>query len=291
MSQFTFVSKKPIEKGWSSDKKYCVTDADGTKYLLRIMPKEKSAKCADIFRMQKEIDALSVSICRPIEMGECAEGMYILQTWIDGEDASDAVTRLGEAEQYSLGLEAGKALRLIHSIPAPEEQQDWESCFNAKADRNIAMYEACPISFDGADEISRYVNENRNLLAGRPQTFQHGDYHIGNMMVENSALVVIDFDRYEFGDPWEDFKRIVWSVQTSPAFASGTVDGYFDGEVPLDFWRLIALYIGSKVLASVPWAIPFGDNEIDIMLRQAKEVLSWYDGMRQVVPTWYRGAK
>ena len=31
-----FVTKEPINKGWSSDKKYCVTDENGTRYLLRI---------------------------------------------------------------------------------------------------------------------------------------------------------------------------------------------------------------------------------------------------------------
>jgi hypothetical protein len=31
-----FISKEPIDKGWSEDKKYCVTAMDGRKYLLRI---------------------------------------------------------------------------------------------------------------------------------------------------------------------------------------------------------------------------------------------------------------
>jgi hypothetical protein len=37
----------------------------------------------------------------------------------------------------------------------------------------------------------------------------------------------------------------------------------------------------------VYWAIPFGQGEIDTMLNQAKEVLSWYDNMQNPVPTWY----
>ena len=31
-----FVRKERIEKGWSSDRKYCVTDEDGKRYLLRV---------------------------------------------------------------------------------------------------------------------------------------------------------------------------------------------------------------------------------------------------------------
>jgi len=36
MEAFTIC--EPITKGWSEDKKFCVTKADGTKYLLRITP-------------------------------------------------------------------------------------------------------------------------------------------------------------------------------------------------------------------------------------------------------------
>ena len=31
-----FLTKILIDKGWSRDKKYCVTDENGTRYLLRV---------------------------------------------------------------------------------------------------------------------------------------------------------------------------------------------------------------------------------------------------------------
>jgi aminoglycoside phosphotransferase (APT) family kinase protein len=101
------------------------------------------------------------------------------------------------------------------------------------------------------------------------------------------AIVIIDFDRYDFGDPWEEFNRIVWCAQAAPAFASGLVDGYFGGCVPAEFWRLLALYISSNMLSSIPWAIPFGEWEIRTMLNQAADVLEWYARMETPIPTWY----
>ena len=285
-----YTTKTPIHKGWSCDKKYCVTDSEGTKYLLRITPFEKSAGRQDMFRMQKEVAALGIPMCRPVEIGECDEGVYILQTWIDGQDAEDVVPKLSDAEQYALGLEAGRILKKIHSIPAPEGQMDWEQRFNAKIDRNIRRCRECSIKSEGTEQFIGYINENRHLLAGRPQTFQHGDYHIGNMMIENGKIVIIDFDRYDFGDPWEEFNRIVWCAQKASFFATGIVDGYFDGEVPSEFWKLLALYISSNMLSSIPWAVPFGEAEIKTMLDQAKEVLAWYDNMRNPIPTWYHSS-
>lgn len=226
-------------------------------------------------------------MCRPVEFGECEEGVYTVLTWIDGKDAEEVIPFLSDSEQYACGLEAGRILKKIHSIPAPEDQPCWESRFSAKMNSKIRKYQNCPIRFDGAEDMIAYIEANRHLLADRPQTFQHGDYHIGNMMIENGKLVIIDFDRYDFGDPWEEFNRIVWCAQTSPLFASGIVNGYFNGEVPEEFWKLLALYISSNTLSSIPWAIPFGEGEIQTMLNQAKDVLGWYDNMRNPVPTWY----
>ena len=108
------------------------------------------------------------------------------------------------------------------------------------------------------------------------------------MMLQNGELFIIDFDRFDYGDPWEKLNRIVWCGQASPPFAAGQLDGYFGGEPPLNFFRLLCLYIASNTLSSVPWAIPFGQREVDTMTAQAQEVLSWFDGMENPVPIWYR---
>ena len=282
------VSKTPVDKGWSCDQKYCVTAADGTKYLLRVTPPEKAASRPDCFRMQKAVAALGVPMCLPVECGECPEGFYILQSWIDGFDAEELIPTLQEDKQYAYGLDAGRILKKIHSIPAPLSQPDWETRFNAKINKKIKLYEACPVHFEGDGGVIRYLEENRGLLKNRPQSFQHGDYHIGNMMIDRGgALRIIDFDRYDFGDPWEEFNRIVWCAQKSAPFASGIVDGYFGGAVPMEFWRLLALYICSNTLSSLPWAIPFGEKEVNTMLNQTKDVLFWYNGMHTVIPRWY----
>ena len=109
------------------------------------------------------------------------------------------------------------------------------------------------------------------------------------MMIDHDGvLTVIDFDRDDFGDPWEEFNRIVWCAQAAPPFASGMVDGYFDGEIPMEFWKLLALYIASNTLSSLPWAIPFGEAEITTMKNQAAQVLQWYQNMTSPIPTWYK---
>ena len=284
------VNRTPIEKGWSGDQKYCAVTADGTKYLLRISSIDRLERKHREYEKMSEVAQLGIPMCLPVEFGTCEEGAYSIQSWIDGEDAEELVMSMDEEKQYRYGLDAGRILAKIHTVPAPVDALSWETRFNGKIDRKIAMYENCELKYEsGGDTFLSYLAENRHLLSERPQSYQHGDYHIGNMMIDkDGVLTIIDFDRDDFGDPWEEFNRIVWCAQAAPAFASGMVDGYFGGEVPMEFWKLLALYISSNTLSSLPWAISFGEGEIQVMRKQAAQVLEWYDGMKNVVPTWYR---
>ena len=284
------IRREPVDKGWSGDKKYHIFTGDGGEYLLRISPMERLERRRGEFERIKQIAELGIPMCDPVEFGTCEAGVYQILRWIDGADAEPLIPTLPAERQYAYGLDAGRILAKLHTLPAAPGIPEWAEKFNAKIDRKIAMYEACPLKYEGGEAFLDYLAANRHLLVDRPQTYQHGDYHIGNMMVDrNGVLTIIDFDRDDSGDPWEEFNRIVWCAQASPAIASGMVDGYFEGAVPMEFWRLLALYICSNTLGSLPWAVDFGEREISVMRNQAADILRWYDNMTRVIPRWYCG--
>ncbi len=284
-----FITKEPILKGWSNDKKYCVTDKNGIRYLLRISDlTEEDAKEAE-FHMMEQVAALGIPMCLPIEFGVCQEGVYSIQSWIDGQDAETVIPAFSEKAQYDYGFQAGQFLRKIHSIPAPKALESWGSRFGWKMDFKIKRYRECPLKYEHGQAFLDYMEANRHLLKNRPQVFQHGDFHRGNLMIgKDGRLYVIDFNRRDFGDPWEDLKAIAWDVEMSHAFARGRIDGYFNNQIPEDFWPTLALYIACGIISSLPWAIPFGEMEVENMRRQAKDALEWYENMTNPVPTWYQ---
>lgn len=285
----SIIHRTAIEKGWSGDKKYCAVTEDSSKYLLRVSQLNRYDRRKQAFIRMKQLERLGINMPKALELGIVKEGIYILTDWIDGEDAGDALPNLSSKEQYAYGVQAGQMLQKLHTIPAPTDAPDWETRFNAKIDRKIALYNNCPLKYEKGELLLCYLAENRHLLNGRPQTYQHGDYHTGNMMLgRDGKLYIIDFDRDDYGDPWEEFNRIVWCAQAAPEFARGMVDGYFDGEVPENFWRLLLLYISSNTLSSLPWAVPYGEEQVKVMTDQWADIRGWYDEFRKTVPSWYR---
>ena len=282
------VKREKITEGFSLDAKYCIKDKDDIKYLLRVSSFDKYLVKLNEFNYMNELVKQGVNMCKPIEFGICDEGVYSIWSWIDGVDARDFIPTLSKEEQYEYGILAGIELKKIHQVSAPIDAISWEKRFNKKIDRKLKMYEECSLKYEKGDLFIEYINNNRHLLKDRPNTFQHGDYHIGNMMInKNNELIIIDFDRDDYGDPWEEFNRLVWSVQASHEFATGIVDGYFNKKVPDKFWKLLALYMSLNSLSSLPWAIPYGEDEVKIMINQSNEILDWYEDMKKYMPKWY----
>ncbi|WFB57030.1 phosphotransferase family protein [Paenibacillus sp. BR1-192] len=286
-----WIAIQAVDKGWSADRKYYIQDMQGEERLLRLSDISQFERKKWEFETVKKLDPIEMRTSRPIDFGVCHGGrqVYSLFTWVPGEDAREAIPLLDSEEQYRLGVQAGAYLNRMHGVPADSGLDTWASYYNSKMDRYIKNYESCGIRLAGAENIVRFMEAHRYLLEERPVAFQHGDYHVGNMVVTpEGELGIIDFNRADYGDPWEEFNRITWDASISPWFASGRIHGYFQGrEVPDPFFRLMALYIASNQISSIHWAIPFGEQEVEVMMNQAQTVLNWYDGFRTHVPNWY----
>ncbi len=287
--RFTYQSE--IKKGWSADQKFCVQDESGRKFLLRISPAQLSAHRQELFNLLGQLEKLPLSFSQAQEFGYCQTGVYTLYRWIEGQDLEPILADLAVDRQEELGLAAGRMLRLIHTLPAPQHLASWQERYSAKISRKLAAYKTCGLELNGAACFLDFIANNSQLLANRPQCFTHGDYHIGNMMLADDQLVIIDFDRFDYADPWEEFNRISWCAAVSPEFATARIQSYFGGQPSEEFFRLLALYISVNAISSLPWAIPFGPAEIAVMQEQAATILSWYDRMQDPIPAWYKWSR
>ena len=291
LDQLEKYPKDLISKGYSEEVKYKVI-AD-KKYFLKISPqsftKKKELELKYISSLEKE-----VKFPKLIEVRYESDSIHSLYEWIDGVDFREYVTQLTDKDLYQYGIQAGEFLKIIHSISIERHSINWEEYYVQKSMKKIDSFRRTHIYFPEIETFIDYIHTHQYLLQDRPILLCHGDFHVGNMMIdlETKELVIIDFGSIEIGDPMEEFNRMIWNAQLSEEFATGLINGYFNGKnIPDDFWKLMAYYMACDVVGSIPWAVNYGNDQLITMLERAKLVLDWFDDFERMVPKFYKRAE
>ncbi|NLN83009.1 MAG: phosphotransferase [Firmicutes bacterium] len=286
-----YVKIEPISKGLSGDQKYRLETTDGKVMFLRLADlTELDRKKAEYEMMEKAYNH-GILTPQPIEFGLCACGQhcYSLSGWLEGKDAEAALPFMTETEQYALGLKTGEILRKIHRMQAPKNIKPWELRFESKLANWQAQYHSKPeIHSDIGRILLSYLDENKDVLGSRRQTFIHGDYNTENiMLLANDEIGIIDFNCFNtsYGDPWWDLNNMAWMPIMYPHFYTGQINGYFNRLPLIEFWQVLTYYLAFDALAALtdPYELNGLEDGTDIV----NNILNWTNNFNSIVPTWY----
>ena len=281
---------EPLNKGWSSDKKYFVKTKAGENLLLRLSDIEKYDEKRKEHEIISKFAKLGFPMSAPNEFGVCNDNksVYMLLSWLDGVDLGTVLPDLSREEQYRLGRQAGIILKKIHSLPLAAEDIPVKTKKEKKL-WQLSLYEQSNHRTANDESAIRYVKENIDLIWRKPPVYTHGDFHQGNLIYMQKGLIgVIDFNRWEVSDPYEEFCRLEsFGIESSVDYCIGQIDAYFDDEVPADFWAANAVYAAQTALCSITWAEKFGQEEIEAMQRRAQRAFDDFDCFRRIIPKWY----
>lgn len=287
----TFKDVQLIQKGMSGDKKYRIATKDNKHLLLRISSIDEFERKTAEYELLKKFSSSDIPMPKPIDFGVCNDNkeVYTLLSWVEGEEAEIIIPKLYSDEQYAIGKESGRILRKIHSLPPVEISQIWTERYFSVIDERLEAFRKEGDRFPGWEITLEYIESNRRLLDNRPQVYHHGDYHMGNLILSGDHKIsVIDWHTVDFdniGDPWYEFNRI--GVEY-PYFASGQIDGYFGGNIPIDFWELLAYYLSVSAITSIVWAKYFAPKRLNSILKLNMDILKWFDNMKNPIPVWYK---
>ncbi|MCR5609171.1 MAG: phosphotransferase [Lachnospiraceae bacterium] len=280
-----------VDKGWSKDKKYKIITKAGEKQLLRISDIAEYDFKKREYEIITKYSKLGFNMSMPLEFGICNDNknVYSLLSWIEGRDLEIALPTISEKEQYLLGRQAGKILKMIHGIPVDKEDLS-ENTKREKKLYQVSLYKDSENLRIPNDEIAlKYVEDNINDIWKQKPVYKHGDFHPGNLIyMKDGSIGVIDFNRWEVGDPYEEFYKLEsFGIEISVPYCIGQIDEYFNDNIPKDFWSANAVYVAHSALYSIKWAEKFGQEDIDRMVKRAKASLINYDGFRRIIPKWY----
>ena len=286
----TWKNVEKLNKGWSKDRKYIVTDINNNKFLLRLSDISLYEKKKEQFELLKKVEALDINASRPVEFGVFNDtSIYMVLTYLEGEDAEQIMQDKTNDEAYNLGIQAGKALYKLHQIPVSQGNQTWYDRFKEKIEVKVKKLNECPYKLNNSDILVDYIYKNMDILKGRSKSFTHGDYHLGNMIVNENGIGIIDFDKNGATDLIDDFKPFCWNIRKSEYFETGLVNGYFNNNIPDNFWHLIKLYTAEHLISHLPWASTFGEKEIKTAYEIYELVMNSYDNFNLLIPKWYKG--
>ena len=103
----------------------------------------------------KRVAALGIPMQQPVDFGVCNDGksVFLMLTWMEGDDDEEIFPLLPETEKYALGMKAGKILKEMQTIETLPPSDDWFNNYGAKIDRYIQNYRNCVLTFDGDKKL------------------------------------------------------------------------------------------------------------------------------------------
>ena len=202
-----------INKGYSSDKKYIVHLNNNRKFLLRLFDLNEYELKLNEFSCLEKMRNFEVKCSRPIEIGKLSQVGYMLLSFIDGHDALEQFPNLSDREQFNIGYEAGKELKKIHLYIAPKHISPWHERKAKKHKKYLDEYFACGMRIKNDDYIIKFIEQNIKLIKERPNVFQHDDFHVGNIIINDSKKIT---DRQRrIADEWIRKNALGWGVGSS----------------------------------------------------------------------------
>jgi len=279
-----------VEKGYSKDQKYHILTDDHKHLLLRCSEAKNFSQKEKEYQFIKRVEQTGIAMTSPLSFGICNEGqwVYLLLTWVEGVDLEEMLEKLSLERQYELGRQAGEILKKIHTIPLEECDYPQETKI-AKKLMQLQKYEHSLWRVHDDEAVVEYVCHNIQKIWRESPAYLHGDFHPGNLIYQPDGTIgVIDFNRWAVGDPYEEFYKLEsFGIEVSIPYCIGQIEGYFQDHIPESFWETLSVYVAHSSLYSIEWAVQFGEEEIQGMIKRYHASVKHYDCYKKIIPTWY----
>jgi len=285
-----YLVQNTISSRIDGDSTYALVDSDLNKYHLKVFCNEEEQSIKQKYEWLKALYAKGFPMAKPLEVGRCDLGNYLLSSWIEGVTVKKYLSSETDAFSYKIGRSAGDALKKLHSSDIVSRKSvSWENRYVRKADQTVSRYMDRPVRFDGDVKLLDTLSNMKYLLKERPLTTLHLDFADHNMMLDvNGVLSVVDiFSRSDaYGDPYIDLYHIQFGYK-HPNYYTGLVNAYFDDKPPSSFFSIMHFYCSYDLLMSINKKVDLGKwGNIRIAVDHAKRYLS-HISAESPLPTWW----
>lgn len=282
-----FESAKKLTLGWSDEEKYIVS-CSGARVLLRVLKKESFEAQLKAIKSLQKFSQTSKLVPKVLDFGLTKDenSGYILLEYINGFNAMETISEYTIKEQYEFGVAMGETIKLFHQQSKKEIIESEKNKFLEKVKNFLNYYHENKNQFNFLSDKEPIINSFLEKVKNRPYVMLHNDFHLGNMILDENKISLIDFNRATYGDYIKEFDGIAWCVKVSKYFAQGIIDAYLFDEDEDEFFAYLKGYINIWQVQMLYFIKDQDDEEKNIVINLIKSVEQWYNGDGKV-PSWY----
>lgn len=281
----------PLNIGTSQDEKYILTVKAKKKYVFRLSARKIYPRRKQEFDLITAFYRNGVQCLKPIAFGKASNRKYCYSIfkYVRGRSGTEVLRGLPPETRFKIGVLSGVELRKMHRLKAPEPQTDWYQKRSALFWDDLNQFRKLRLNFENEAYVCDFIKDHLELMKGRPVTFQHNDYGAGNLIIHRQQFrAVIDFNAFDWGDPLCDFFQVPWvNARLDVRFAQGQFWGYWDGEIPPEFWALYNLYVMMILYRRLVLTQQTDPGRYASRLRKANQIVKDHNLSKDNAPVWF----
>lgn len=293
-----------LQRLWNET--YFVEAANGNRYNLRIcspLLQDKSVLEDELYWLEYVSQRTQTLVPRPIanDQGELLTTLYTdegnrfscLFAWIDGEDARKSIS---VPVLYEIGRSVASLHQIAREFAFPHERTDFRRgyCFDRtlvashrgwievhRQEIGTENYGLLHAAIDWLLEGFERIGETRENYG-----FIHADLHLGNFLVQDGQVSVIDFDQLGRGHYLYDIATLMVDLyeyeEQFPSLWAAFKRGYQAvANLPFHQESELDIFIVAVRLAFLDWV--YNAQEPNVRMTKMPLVPAVYDSIRNVL--------